>query len=84
MASEEGYLYVYNMDENEGGDLTLYKQHRLDGAPEETAEAPNRSEPQPINEGGNIYKQKCVNTIFINLLLFSITIITMCMSFVFF
>lgn len=24
-------LYVYNIDSNEGGDLILHKQHRLDG-----------------------------------------------------
>lgn len=44
------------MDGNEGGDLTLYKQHRLDGRPDETSQidGPHRSEPQPINpEGGN-------------------------------
>lgn len=61
VASEDGYLYVYNMDGNEGGDLTLYKQHRLDGRTEEVAQTdgPHRSEPQPINpDGGNIFVNK--------------------------
>lgn len=31
VATEDGYLYVYNLDPVEGGDCTLYKQHRLDG-----------------------------------------------------
>lgn len=61
VASEDGYLYVYNMDGSEGGDLTLYKQHRLDGRPEEISQTdgPHRSEPQPINpDGGNNNKKK--------------------------
>lgn len=41
------------MDSNEGGILTLYKQHRLDGRIEETrTDGPPRSEPQPIQDGG--------------------------------
>lgn len=54
VATEDGFLYVYNMDSNEGGDLTLYKQHRLDGKIDETkTDGPPRSEPQPIQDGGN-------------------------------
>lgn len=61
MASEDGYLYVYNLDGNEGGDLTLLKQHRLDGRVEESHKssgqgdsAAGRSEPQAIGrqDGG--------------------------------
>ncbi|KAF2902094.1 hypothetical protein ILUMI_04082 [Ignelater luminosus] len=55
VASEHGYLYVYNLDGNEGGDLTLLKQHRLDGRTEDTHKtnsqvdgAAGRSDPQPI------------------------------------
>lgn len=29
VASQDGYLYVYSLDMNEGGDCTLLKQHRL-------------------------------------------------------
>ncbi|KAJ8980447.1 hypothetical protein NQ317_001620 [Molorchus minor] len=36
VATEDGVLYVYNLDRNEGGDLVLYKQHKLDGNPETT------------------------------------------------
>ncbi|KAK9703032.1 hypothetical protein QE152_g29568 [Popillia japonica] len=54
VATEDGFLYVYNMDSNEGGDLTLYKQHRLDGKIDETkTDGPPRSEPQPIQDGGS-------------------------------
>ncbi|XP_076381988.1 autophagy-related 18a isoform X2 [Megalopta genalis] len=35
VASEDGYLYVYNLDAAEGGDCTLLKQHRLDGKRDE-------------------------------------------------
>ncbi|XP_043218708.1 WD repeat domain phosphoinositide-interacting protein 2-like isoform X2 [Amphibalanus amphitrite] len=31
VAAADGYLYVYNVDTNEGGDCNLIKQHRLDG-----------------------------------------------------
>lgn len=33
VATEDGLLFVYNIDPNEGGDLTLYKQHCLDDGP---------------------------------------------------
>lgn len=32
VVSSEGYLYIYDMDINEGGDCTLIKQHRLEEA----------------------------------------------------
>ncbi|XP_014235192.2 WD repeat domain phosphoinositide-interacting protein 2 isoform X1 [Trichogramma pretiosum] len=35
VASADGYLYVYNLDTQEGGDCTLFKQHRLDGKQDE-------------------------------------------------
>ncbi|KAL5017993.1 hypothetical protein ScPMuIL_003715 [Solemya velum] len=31
VASQDGYLYIYNLDPNEGGECTLLRQHRLDG-----------------------------------------------------
>lgn len=31
VASTDGFLYVYNLDPNEGGDCVLIRQHRLDG-----------------------------------------------------
>lgn len=34
VVSAEGYLYIYDLDINEGGDCTLIKQHRLEEAPE--------------------------------------------------
>ncbi|XP_013408500.1 WD repeat domain phosphoinositide-interacting protein 2 [Lingula anatina] len=34
VASQDGYLYIYNMDPAEGGECTLLKQHRLDGRQE--------------------------------------------------
>lgn len=47
VATEDGVLYVYNMDTNEGGDLVLYKQHRLDDTPD-TTDGPRSSSPQNI------------------------------------
>uniref|UniRef100_A0AAZ3Q9I4 WD repeat domain phosphoinositide-interacting protein 2 n=1 Tax=Oncorhynchus tshawytscha TaxID=74940 RepID=A0AAZ3Q9I4_ONCTS len=37
VAAADGYLYLYNLDPQEGGECTLMKQHRLDGS----AEPPN-------------------------------------------
>lgn len=53
VATEDGVVYVYNFDSKEGGDLTLYKQHRLDGNEgiTQTDGPPKRSEPQNIEEG---------------------------------
>ncbi|KAK7601658.1 hypothetical protein V9T40_009099 [Parthenolecanium corni] len=31
VASSDGYLYVYNLDMADGGELPIWKQHRLDG-----------------------------------------------------
>lgn len=62
VAAADGYLYVYNLDSNEGGDLSLLKQHRLDGRSTDTivpatsqvdgaasaAGSGTRSEPKPV------------------------------------
>lgn len=72
VASEDGYLYVYNMDGNEGGDLTLYKQHRLGGRPEEASQTdgPHRSEPQPINsDGGNMSESLRIRVLVLQLII---------------
>uniref|UniRef100_A0A674DRG2 WD repeat domain, phosphoinositide interacting 2 n=1 Tax=Salmo trutta TaxID=8032 RepID=A0A674DRG2_SALTR len=37
VAAADGYLYLYNLDPQEGGECSLMKQHRLDGS----AEPPN-------------------------------------------
>uniref|UniRef100_A0A7N6A753 WD repeat domain phosphoinositide-interacting protein 2 n=1 Tax=Anabas testudineus TaxID=64144 RepID=A0A7N6A753_ANATE len=34
VAAADGYLYLYNLDPQEGGECTLMKQHRLDGSTE--------------------------------------------------
>uniref|UniRef100_A0AAX7UMR1 WD repeat domain phosphoinositide-interacting protein 2 n=1 Tax=Astatotilapia calliptera TaxID=8154 RepID=A0AAX7UMR1_ASTCA len=34
VAAADGYLYMYNLDPQEGGECTLTKQHRLDGSTE--------------------------------------------------
>ncbi|KAJ8948650.1 hypothetical protein NQ318_022718 [Aromia moschata] len=60
VATENGSLYVYNLDQNEGGDLALYKHHRLDGTPESTSkdsdntDGPNRSSPHTIEESDKL------------------------------
>ncbi|XP_041363885.1 WD repeat domain phosphoinositide-interacting protein 2-like isoform X2 [Gigantopelta aegis] len=36
VASQDGILYIYNIDPNEGGDCTLVRQHRLDGQTSDT------------------------------------------------
>lgn len=53
VATEDGVLYVYNIDPNEGGDLTLYKQYSLEDGPgkEECMADGSRSSPRNI-EGG--------------------------------
>ncbi|VEN46070.1 unnamed protein product [Callosobruchus maculatus] len=59
VATEDGFLYVYNMDPNEGGDLVLCKQHKLDGIPTEASPkgtdkpdgATKHSAPQSIESG---------------------------------
>jgi autophagy-related protein 18 len=51
VATQEAILYVYNLDPNEGGDLTLYKQHRLSDLHDSTR-GTTTTEPQSI-EGGS-------------------------------
>lgn len=34
VASSDGYLYIYNVDPQDGGECTLMKQHKLDGGVE--------------------------------------------------
>ncbi|XP_069839678.1 WD repeat domain phosphoinositide-interacting protein 2 isoform X3 [Dendropsophus ebraccatus] len=38
VAAADGYLYIYNLDPQEGGECTLMKQHKLDGSMEPTNE----------------------------------------------
>lgn len=48
---------MYNIDSNEGGDLVLYKDHRLDGTPENVGKSSDKtdrgksSSPQNIESG---------------------------------
>ncbi|KAJ8923019.1 hypothetical protein NQ315_001567 [Exocentrus adspersus] len=51
VATEEGILYIYNIDRNEGGDLVLYKQYRFEDIPlkkEDGVDCPRRSSLQPV------------------------------------
>jgi len=41
IASSDGYLYIYDLNMNEGGDCNLVKQHRLDANSEEVLSAVN-------------------------------------------
>ncbi|XP_077526638.1 autophagy-related 18a isoform X3 [Haemaphysalis longicornis] len=54
VATEDGYLYVYNLDPVEGGDCTLYKQHRLDGR--------DPAVPPPLQPGGDLGGDKAPAT----------------------
>ncbi|XP_014295994.1 WD repeat domain phosphoinositide-interacting protein 2 isoform X3 [Microplitis demolitor] len=53
VANADGYLYIYDLDPDEGGDCTLLKQHRLDGKQDEVDCAsvsntgPGTGEPTP-------------------------------------
>ncbi|XP_055507012.1 WD repeat domain phosphoinositide-interacting protein 2 [Leucoraja erinacea] len=38
VAAADGYLYMYNLDPQEGGECTLMKQHKLDGSVESANE----------------------------------------------
>lgn len=67
VATEDGYLYVYNIDGNEGGDLTLYKQHKLDGSSGDKSEVDGaagskRSEPQNIEGESDKYREMAAAT----------------------
>lgn len=55
VASADGYLYIYNLDDHEGGDCTLLKQHRLDNNSEICASSSSSSEGISVaraSEGG--------------------------------
>ncbi|XP_064634438.1 WD repeat domain phosphoinositide-interacting protein 2-like isoform X2 [Lineus longissimus] len=51
VASQDGYLYVYNVDPGDGGECTLVKQHRLDGRQDVPATEPNPSHDKPLTAG---------------------------------
>jgi autophagy-related protein 18 len=38
VGASDGYLYMYNLDPQEGGECALMRQHRLDGSMETTSE----------------------------------------------
>lgn len=44
VATEDNILYVYNLDTNEGGDLTLLRQHRLDGKFEDSSKGTTQTD----------------------------------------
>lgn len=56
VSSADGYLYIYNIDPEEGGDCTLLKQHRLIGQgegldkPLDEESAPADPSPSPSNK----------------------------------
>ncbi|KAL4241116.1 WD repeat domain phosphoinositide-interacting protein 2 [Mactra antiquata] len=55
VASQDGYLYIYNLDPNEGGECMLLRQHSLDGR---LCEGGNVSEPpsgsdRPLTQTSN-------------------------------
>ena len=49
VATEDGTLYIYNMDGSEGGDLTLYKQHCVDGRVDDSKDRPDGGESSGID-----------------------------------
>ncbi|XP_033100629.1 WD repeat domain phosphoinositide-interacting protein 2-like isoform X2 [Anneissia japonica] len=56
IAAADGYLYIYNLDPTDGGDCTLLKQHRLDGA--ENTEAPADGAEGESNPGGEEWAER--------------------------
>ncbi|KAK1877557.1 WD repeat domain phosphoinositide-interacting protein 2 [Dissostichus eleginoides] len=48
VAAADGYLYLYNLDPQEGGECTLMKQHRLDGSAEPSNEILEQSHDRPL------------------------------------
>ncbi|VEN46071.1 unnamed protein product [Callosobruchus maculatus] len=70
VATEDGFLYVYNMDPNEGGDLVLCKQHKLDGIPTEASPkgtdkpdgATKHSAPQSIESESEKFREMAAAT----------------------
>lgn len=43
IASADGFLYIYDLNVNEGGECTLIKQHKLDDCPIDSSADPNFS-----------------------------------------
>ncbi|XP_074648531.1 WD repeat domain phosphoinositide-interacting protein 2-like isoform X2 [Tubulanus polymorphus] len=56
VASQDGYVYVYNLDPCDGGECTLAKQHRLDGKAEPNVpdQTVGRDE-KPVTSGASSY-----------------------------
>ncbi|XP_033749748.1 WD repeat domain phosphoinositide-interacting protein 2-like isoform X1 [Pecten maximus] len=54
VASQDGYLHIYNLDPNEGGECMLLRQHRLDG---KLGEVPGEMTPhdKPLTAAGTSY-----------------------------
>ncbi|XP_046557402.1 WD repeat domain phosphoinositide-interacting protein 2-like isoform X1 [Haliotis rubra] len=55
VASQDGILYIYNIDPNEGGECTLVRQHRLDGQPCDTHPSEAPSHDRPLAHPGATY-----------------------------
>lgn len=56
VASQDGYLYIYNLDPNDGGECTLLRQHGLDGRLCEggnVSEPPTGSSDRPLTQQSN-------------------------------
>ncbi|XP_052262870.1 WD repeat domain phosphoinositide-interacting protein 2-like isoform X1 [Dreissena polymorpha] len=56
VASQDGYLYIYNLDPNEGGECTLLRQHSLDGRITEggmVSEPPGSAADRPLIQASN-------------------------------
>ncbi|XP_045213348.1 WD repeat domain phosphoinositide-interacting protein 2-like isoform X2 [Mercenaria mercenaria] len=56
VASQDGYLYIYNLDPNEGGECTLLRQHGLDGRlcdGSNVSEPPSGGTDRPLTQASN-------------------------------
>lgn len=54
VASQDGYLYIYNLDPNEGGECMLLRQHSLDGKQSEgQVSEPPSSQDKPLTHPSN-------------------------------
>ncbi|WAQ96960.1 WIPI2-like protein [Mya arenaria] len=56
VASADGYLYIYNLDPNDGGECMLLRQHSLDGRMSEggtVSEPPSVSGDRPLTQVSN-------------------------------
>lgn len=54
VASQDGFLYIYNVDPQDGGECTLLKQHRIDGHPDSGpfSEPSSHSHDKPLTAAG--------------------------------